>query len=444
MPAVAQRTLEALGLNDETPGEFLDTSSVAAKQNSDLIELKVADPSRTLAARLATEYARQFTLFRLELDTAALQRARAEVDARISDLEAAGDSDSDLHTSLVEKEQQLRTMEALQTSNAFVVRPADRTEQAQPRTHRNVLLGGFVGLAVGIALAFLRHALDTRVRSGHEIGARLGLPLLARIPAPRYELRSKNQLVMVHEASGPEAEAFRILRTNLEFVNLERGARMIMVTSAVQSEGKSTTVANLAVALARAGHRVILVDLDLRRPYIGRFFGLTGRPGVTDVALGSVGLDQAIVRMVISKPPTPESSANGNGGVRSGPDRVLQVLPTGPLPPDVGEFVGSAALSDVLDNLRERADFVLVDAPPLLNVGDGLALSARVDALIVVTRLRVVRQEMLGELRRVLDASPAPVLGFVVTDAAQEEGYGRGYPYGYEAHRQPVHAERVR
>jgi capsular exopolysaccharide synthesis family protein len=213
-----------------------------------------------------------------------------------------------------------------------------------------------------------------------------------------------------------------MLRTNLEFVNLERDARSIMVTSAVQAEGKSTTVANLAVAYARAGRRVVLVDLDLRRPFVEKFFGLEGRPGVTDVALGRLDLDHALIPVEISRPGLTESrTVSGE----------LEVLPTGALPPDAGEFVGTRALGAILRNLRDRFDIVLVDAPPLLKVGDALALSARVDALIVVSRLRVVRRGMLAELQRILSAAPADRLGFAVTDAGSEDGYGSGYGYGY-------------
>ena len=147
---------------------------------------------------------------------------------------------------------------------------------------------------LGLGLAFLFEALDTRIRSAAEVARRLGLPLLARIPAPRKKLQRADNLVMVAEPSSGSAEAFRVLRTNLEFARLDSDVRSILVTSAVEPEGKSTTAANLAVALARAGRRVVLVDLDLRRPYVDRFFRLFREPGITDVALGEVSLDEAL------------------------------------------------------------------------------------------------------------------------------------------------------
>jgi capsular exopolysaccharide synthesis family protein len=192
-------------------------------------------------------------------------------------------------------------------------------------------------------------------------------------------------------------------------------ARSIMVTSAVEKEGKSTTIANLAVALVRAGRHVVLVDLDLRRPLLHQFFELEARPGVTDVALGEVELEDALSAM------TPDPMSEG----------LLEVLTSGSVPPDAGEFVGTPALTAILDELRRRADIVLVDAPPMLQLGDAMTLSASVDGLIVVTRLGVVSRPMLTEVRRVLEACPAEKLGFVVTAANVEKGEGYGYGYGY-------------
>jgi capsular exopolysaccharide synthesis family protein len=439
VPTVAARVLKAAGISDRTPQEFLDKSSASTRPNSDLLELAVTDPNPRLASELASEYARQFTIYRRELDTSALQRARNEVGSRVRQLNAAGDRRSALYASLVEKEQQLRTMEALQTSNAFVVRSAGKATQVQPRPVRNGILGVALGLILGVGLAFLWETLDTRVRSADEIGERLGLPLLARIPEPPRRLRRKNRLVMLANPTGNHAEAFRMLRTNLEFANLERGARTIMVTSAVETEGKSTTIANLAVAMARAGKRVALVDLDLRRPFLARLFGLDpDRPGLTDVALGHAELSHAIATVALAKG-RPDGPTNGQARV----DGVLEVLASGPVPPDAGEFVGTKALAKILERLSERFDFVLIDAPPLLHVGDAMTLSSRIDALLLVTRLDVIRRPMLAEMRRVLHACPSSSLGFVLTDAHLEETYGYAGYYGHRGYAEVERTEEV-
>jgi polysaccharide biosynthesis transport protein len=423
VPDVAARTLTNAEVSDRTAQELLDSSTVSAKANADLLEFSVTDPSPALAVRLATEYARQFTIYRRELDTAALQRARESLSSRLAGLEGAGDRDSALYANLVAKEQQLRTMEALQTANASVVRPAVEANQVQPRPVRNAFLGLGLGLVLGLALAFLRESLDTRVRTAAEISEQLELPLLARIPEPPRHIRNRNHLVMLAEPGRAHAEAFRMLRTNLEFANLERRARTIMVTSAVEKEGKSTTVANLAVAFARAGRRTVLVDLDLRRPYLAPLFGLVhDRFGITDVALRHVALDDAIWSVPVSSGRAVRTHTNGNGPAEG----VLQFLPAGSLPPDAGEFVASDTLVEILEEVTARADLVLIDAPPLLHVGDAMTLSARVDALLVVSRMTLARRSMLAEVRRVLAASPAEPLGFILTGAALEETYGYG------------------
>ena len=264
------------------------------------------------------------------------------------------------------------------------------------------------------------------------------MPLLARVPAPEKKLRAENKLVMLDDPTSVSAETFRMLRTNLDFVTLDTRAKTLMITSAVEQEGKSTTIANLAVALARAGQRVALVDLDLRRPFLARFFDLKG-PGVTQVALGHATLDEALVQIAITDSPrggtdhrNGQVKANGNGNGTGAVAGVLEVLPAGPLPPDPGEFVATHALAEILGELRERADIVLVDAPPALRVGDAMTLSSKVDGIVVVTRMKIVRRHMLAELARQLASVPTPVLGFVVTDAAGEDSsYGYGYGSGY-------------
>jgi capsular exopolysaccharide synthesis family protein len=255
----------------------------------------------------------------------------------------------------------------------------------------------------------------------------LGLPLLARLPAPPKRLRREEQLVLYAEPRGMGAEAFRMLRTNLELVRLSHDVKSIAVTSAVEQEGKSTSIANLAVTLARGGQDVALVDLDLRRPFLDHFFDVRGRPGLTDVALGHAQLDEALT-------PVPIRDLSQNGHAHAG---SLRVLTAGQLPPDPGDFVGNATLAAILDVLRERFDTVLIDTPPMLKAGDAMTLSSKVDALLVVVRMNVARRSMLNELRRLIASSPARKLGFVVTGAEAEEGYGYG---GYESYSGAVQA----
>lgn len=432
-PGVAALTLRRVPGTGLTPAGFLGGASVSTAANADLLNLSVSNRDPVLAQKLVDAYANAYTLYRRELDTSAIRHALAGVDKRIAQLGRAHDTKSSLYGSLVERQQTLQTMQALQTSNASVVKRADGVTQTQPKTKRNGILGLMLGLVLGLGLAFLRESLDTRVRSAEEISERLGgLPLLARIPEPGRKLRAERRLVMLRNSSGTQAETFRMLRTNLEFATLGRDVRTIMITSAVEQEGKSTTIANLAIALARAGKRVVLVDLDLRRPFLDKFFDLGG-PGITQVALGHATLERALVPLAVggSAVFAARSNGNGNGNGGGAVAGVLEVLPSGPIPPDPGEFVGTHALSEILAALRERADVVLLDAPPLLHVGDAATLSTKVDGIVLATRLNTVRRQMLHELRRQIAALPTPVLGFVVTGAG-EEAAAYGYPHAYE------------
>lgn len=450
VPRVAQRALATIPGTGLTPRQFLKSSGVSTALNADVLTFSVTNHDARLAKRLVDAYAAAYVWYRHRLDTASIHAALAGLDRRIHALEKAHGQRTALYASLVDRQQTLQTMEALQTSNASVIQQADQVVQTQPKTVRNVALGLVLGLVLGLGLAFLRESLDTRVRTAEEISERLGgLPLLGRLPAPDKRLRTNYRLATLENTRGRHAEAFRMLRTNLDFVTFGRQVRAIMVTSAVEREGKSTTAANLAVALARQGRHVALVDLDLRQPSLSRFFDLDG-PGLTGVAIGYAKLEEALTPVAVTSGPTArvrgalddgaghEENGNGNGNGRSRVEGLLEVLPSGPVPPDPGEFVNSRALAEILSALRGRADLVIVDTPPVLHVSDAVALSSQMDGIVVLTRLGVVRKQTLHELARQLDGIPTPVLGFVISNAAAEAGYGAAYGYGY-GYRSPAY-----
>lgn len=445
-PPVAASVLHVLGLErNRTPAQLLASTSIVAEPNADILDISVTDHNATRAVRLVNEYALQYTLYRRQLDTQTIVAARTGLEHQISALQARGEQSGSLYSSLVVKDQELRTMQALQTSNASVARKAQTASQVQPKPVRDGLLGLVLGLGLGIGLALAAESIDTRMRSGEMVAERLGLPVLGRLAEPPGKLQTLNELAMLAEPTGLQAESFRMLSTSLNFVNLERGARKLMITSAAPSEGKSTTAANLAIALARAGRHTVLVDLDMRRPYMHRFFDLRGHPGIGDVVVGNAQLEEACVPIVLAEQsPDGHHSASGYGkdlrvsdlsqpvGNGNDPWTRLEVIGAGSTPPNPGEFVGASALGEILGQLSGKADMVIVDSPPLLGVGDALTLSARMDAILLVCRLDLLRRPMVHELRKVVESLPVPALGVILAAAQLDEGYG--YASYYSKH----------
>lgn len=451
-PTLASRVVAAAGVPGITVDMLLADSSVTAATNADLLEISVSNTSRRDAIRLADAYAQEFTTFKTDLDTARINDALNTLKLRIKALAAGGVSPaSPSYATLLQYESQLETVGKLLANNTQVLNQAI-AKKIRPRTKRNALLGVFLGAVLAFGLAFFAEAIDRGVRLEKEVEEALNLPLLARIPRPPRRLRKANQLVMLAAPTSVESEAFRKLRTQIEFVNLEKDARTIMVTSAVGGEGKSTTIANLAIALARAGRQVALVDLDLRRPFLDKFFRLDPVPGVTDVVLKHAnlletlrpialtatvqdldpavrrGLDWRLRSLSTSRPNLPAAVIQASNG-RSNVAGILKLLPAGTMPSAAGEFVGNEGIVAILEELRQHFEYVLVDAPPLLAVGDPMTLSADVDGIIAVTRLKFVQRPLLHELARHLEMCRAEKLGFVLTGAELEEGYGYGYGY---------------
>ena len=419
------------------PAADVPGTSVAEVGDTDVLRFTSTTGNGATAAAVATEYARQFTVYYEQLDTRSIGQAIAGLQKRIADLRAQGTRQGRLDAAALQsKINQLETLRTLQTSSAILVRPADSSAKIRPTPRKYGFLGLGLGLVLGIGLAFLRDAFDTRLRTGSDIGNILAMPLLARIPPPKKRLERDQQLVMLADPSSTAADAFRRLRMNLEFAAIGKQAQVLMVTSAVAEEGKSTTFANLAVASALAGRNVALVDLDLHRPVLARFFRVSeGQPGLSAVVLGHVGLDEALVSIPLENR---IADAGGGSGASVSAGGSLVVLPTGILPPDPGEFVGVEGVRHVIGALRDRFDVVLIDAPPLLAIGDGLTIAGFSDAIVSVVRADFARRAVMHEFASTLESLPPAKLGFVVCGDAglDDAAYGAQYGYGYARDRE--------
>ncbi|MFZ7086692.1 polysaccharide biosynthesis tyrosine autokinase [Curtobacterium sp. RRHDQ10] len=288
------------------------------------------------------------------------------------------------------------------------------TAPVSPNVPVNVVLGLLVGLALGVGIAVLRETLDNRVRTEADVEKISDAPIVGGIA---YDSKaSVRPLIVQADPRSPRAESFRTLRTNLQYLDLEaNSARSFVMTSSVESEGKSTTVANLAIALDSAGYRVILIDADLRRPKIATYMDVEGAAGLTDVLIGRAELDD------VAQP-------WGRGRMR--------VLPAGPIPPNPSELLGSRTMQLLIERLEAEYDYVLFDAPPLLPVTDGAILSKKAGGAIVVVAAGRTHKNQLAGAVSALENVGAPVAGFVLTMMPTKGpgayGYGRyGYAYGY-------------
>ena len=282
-----------------------------------------------------------------------------------------------------------------------------------PNVPLNIALGALVGLALGLGIAVLRETLEVRIRNERDVQQITDLPVLGGIV---FDPKANERPLIVHvDPRSPRAESFRTLRTNLQFLDIERTDRAFVVTSSIEAEGKSTTGANLAIALADAGSRVLLVDADLRRPKLADYMGIEGAVGLTDVLVGRAELVDVI---------QPWGRAQ------------LSVLPGGRIPPNPSELLGSARMTHLIAELNRTFDVVIFDAAPLLPVTDAAILAKNVGGAIIVVAAGRTHKNQLKSAISILDGVGAPISGLVLTmlptKGPDAYGYGQyGYGYGY-------------
>jgi capsular exopolysaccharide synthesis family protein len=294
------------------------------------------------------------------------------------------------------------------TVTAEVVESAQLpTMPVVPRPALNYGLGLLLGLIVGCSAAAVRHRLDTSVKSVDDVLELTGAPNLGSIA---YDQNVPKKPLTMHEhPHSPRAEAFRKIRTNLQFIDVDRPRKTIVVTSSIPDEGKTTTLCNLAIALAQAGRRAIVVETDLRRPRAVDYLGLEGAVGVTSVLAGRVSLDRAV-----------QSWGSGMFGV----------LSSGPIPPNPSELLASQQMSNLLTELGSRYDLVLLDAPPLLPVTDAAILGAECDGALLVVRYGKTTRNQIKAAVSTLESASVRLLGTVLsmTPESDSDDYYHYYP----------------
>jgi polysaccharide biosynthesis transport protein len=374
-PIVLEPVIQELGLRT-TPDDLAKEVTAGAKTGTAIIEVAVTGRNAEQTAELANAVSKQLV-------------------STVAELSPLGTKDTDA------------------VKATIVAAAAVPTEPTSPKLFLNLVLGLLAGLLLGVGQAVLRDRMDIRVVGESDVTAVTDRSIVGLVP---FDLDARdNPLVFQTDPHSSRAEAFRRVRTNLQFLNLKGAVRSLVITSSVSGEGKTTSAINVASALADSGELVLLIDADLRNPTIAKYLNLEGAAGLTTVVIGQASLAQVV---------QPVGSGN------------LHVLAAGQIPPNPSELLGSEAMQRLLDEAVGRYDTVIVDSPPLLPVTDAAILStATGGALFVVGSGSVTRPELASALAS-LDAVDANVLGLVMNKLPTKGAhYHRYQRYSYY-HRQ--------
>ena len=415
--------------------------TVQPVRDTQLIEIKVENTDPVLAAQIANALVSVFSRTiqetqtaryaetknslqqqlddlgqRIEADSLALQNLGDSPDAQAerNRLETQLNQNRQLYAALLQTFEQVRLAEAESISNVIQAEPATvPLRPVRPRVMQNTLLAAVVGGMLAVGVVFLVDALDDTVKGPEDITRNTGTVVLGVIAS--YDA-AKSDLVTLAEPRSPIAEAFRSLRTNIQFASVDKPLQSILVTSALPSEGKSTVAANLAITMAQSGKRVVLLESDLRRPSVHRYLKVPNR----------MGLSTMFVR--------PQVYLDGNLQGTRIPN--LKVLTAGDLPPNPSELLGSERMQAILRQLREQADVLILDTPPMMAVTDAVVLAPRVDGVLLVARPGGTKISALRTAVEQLRRTGANILG-VVLNEVQMKGYryryysNMYYYYGY-------------
>lgn len=371
---ISRRVVEELGVDDR-PRDLASRVTATVQPDTVVLAISVTDPSAAKARELTQATATVFVAYVAELETAP-GKSTAPVKATIVD------------------------------------RATTPTSPVSPQPLRNLALALVLGLLAGGGLAVLRDTTDNRIKTDTDLAtASGGAPVLGNIHFDKGAI--KNPLITQLGSHAPRVEAFRVLRTNLQFVNVDAASKVFVITSAVPGEGKSSTACNLALSIADAGQKVLLIEGDLRRPKATEYFGLVNNVGVTTVLIGRMNLTDAVQNAAPK----------------------CDLLASGSTPPNPAELLQTDTMKRLLQEARAAYDVVLIDAPPLLPVTDAAILSAESDgAILVVHHGSTTRDQVTSSVDR-LASVDARLVGTIVSMAPRPKrggsSYGYGYGYGY-------------
>ena len=439
---VLSQAIANLGL-DMAAGDLQEATQARLVNNSQLIALSVANPDPQVAAALANEIPIVFAERNLALQLERFANSKenletelAQIKTELETAEAAlvleqnnGNQQiaveqltdnilrlRETHARLLQSYEDIRVAEASSLNNLVIDEQARvPNTPISPRTLTNTLLAGVVGLMLAVGVVFLIEYLDDTIKDPDTLEQATGLSTLGLI-AKQATQDDKDKLVMVGQPRSANAEAYRQVRTNVQYVGVSRALSTILVTSPNAGEGKTTTAANLAAALAQAGSKVILVDSDMRRPTLHHLFGLPNKTGLTNLLL---------------------SKENSAAFIQETGIPNLRLITSGPLPPNPAEMLHSERMKQLLGWLHEIADFVILDSPPVLAVTDSVLLAQIASTTLLVIEAGKTRHQALALAIRQLEAVEAHIAGLLINKLdPRRSGYYYNYYYkaNYEYH----------
>lgn len=434
-PGVALIAGEELGLSPEESARLTSNLEVDTEPDTEILIFQYTFRTAKGAAKRVQAFAEGYLDFRTQSINQGLTTSedalRSQIELLTEQLAQTPTTDLVTRESLRSEILALRgqlfavtTQQAESRDVGQVIDPAQiPLSPASPNHVKTGLLGLIAGLPLGVALAFLRERFDDRLRGRTDLETHAGAAVLAVVPRmPNWRNAGESPVVTLVEPKSAAAEAYRTLRTSVLFAAAQRGMSTLMITSANAQEGKTSTTANLGVALAQSGKRVILVSADLRKPRLHRFFRSQNGTGITNVLAGEKSALEVLNWV----------------GVEN-----LRLLPSGPVPGNPAELLGSDAMESLLAELQEAADFVLIDAAPVLPVADAMTLTPLTDAVLFVADARRTTRGAIEQARHQLDQVNARVIGTVLNNFDPSKAPGDAYQhYGYYAYRVDEPAER--
>jgi polysaccharide biosynthesis transport protein len=386
-----------------------EVSTKVSNPNLNLYEQRIGDARAAVAAAtVSVQLARR----NVAVASASLNKYSA-LDTRVMDLQRELATRQDNVAALTKTVNMLDLRDKAYHDPVTVITPAGPAEQVAPKKLTNLAYSAIVGLILGLGLALLQEFLDDRVNSPEDARRLLKTPVLGYVPLIEKE---DGRLLSQNRSSGSVLESYRVLRSNVQFATVGATVNSLLVTSTIPGEGKSITAANLAVAMAIDGRRVILVDADLRRPTVHVKFGTQQSPGLTNVLVGHTALEEALRETSIPN---------------------LQLLTAGPLPPNPAELLNSEPMQQLHQQLKELVDVVIFDSPPCLATADAQVMAASVDGVLYVIQFGETKKSGIRHAVELLQQAHANILGVIFNKIELSTGQDHYY-YGYYNYYQSV------